>query len=68
MEYRGVKYSIVQKSPDVWKWSVIVGKLQMLRLGEAATEYHAEIEVRRVIDRSLAVQKARPPTGKPSSS
>jgi len=65
MEYRGVKYSIVQgTSPDVWKWSVIVGKPQMLRLGEAATEQRAAVEVRSVIDRSLAVQKARPLTGK----
>ena len=47
MEYRGVKYTITQGSrPDVWKWRVMVGKPEMLRMGEATTQMHAELQVR----------------------
>jgi hypothetical protein len=59
MKYRGVKYSVVQgSSPNVWRWSVMVGKPEMLRLGDAATEDQAEIQVRQVIDRALDVAEA----------
>jgi hypothetical protein len=38
MEYRGVEYTITQGTqPDVWRWRVMVGKPEMLRMGEAAT-------------------------------
>ncbi len=31
MEYRGVKFEVLQGSlPDVWKWSVVIGDPQML--------------------------------------
>jgi hypothetical protein len=60
MEYRGVKYTVVQGSqPDVWRWSVLVGNPEMLRLGDETTEQKAVMEVRRVIDRALAIEKAR---------
>jgi hypothetical protein len=58
MDYRGVKYSIVQGSlPDVWKWSVTVGDPEMLRIGEASSEERAEIQVRSLIDRSFEIQR-----------
>ena len=58
MEYHGVKYTITQgRQPDVWRWRVMVGKPEMLRMGEATTQVKAEIEVWRVIDRALEVQK-----------
>jgi len=58
MEYHGVKYTITQGTqPDVWRWRVMVGKPEMLRMGEATTQVKAEIEVWRVIDRALEVQK-----------
>jgi hypothetical protein len=59
MEYRGVKYSVVQgSSPNVWRWQVVVGKPEMLRIGDAATERQATAEVHDVIDRALAMQEA----------
>jgi hypothetical protein len=59
MKYRGVQYSVVQgSSPNVWRWSVMVGKPEMLRLGDAETEDQAEIQVRQVIDRALDVAEA----------
>lgn len=54
MKHRGVEYSVVQGDlPDIWRWSVMVGQPAMLRLGEATTEQQAEMQVWRVIDRSL---------------
>lgn len=59
MEYRGVEYMITQGTqPDVWRWRVLVGTPALLRMGEAATQMHAELQVRQVIDRSLEVQKS----------
>jgi hypothetical protein len=56
MKYRGVDYSVVRGStPDVWRWSVLVGQPEMLRLGDAATEEQADMQVRKVIDRALDV-------------
>jgi hypothetical protein len=58
MEHRGVKYSIIQGTQSgVWKWSVLVGDPEMLRMGEAETEYQAEVQVRLVIDRALALEE-----------
>jgi hypothetical protein len=58
MEHRGVKYSIVQGvRSGVWTWNVLVGDPPMLRMGEAETEHQAEVHVRGVIDRALAVEK-----------
>jgi hypothetical protein len=65
MEYRGVKYSVVQgTSPNVWRWRVVVGKPEMLRLGDAASELHAKAQVHKVIDRALALQEALRSSGK----
>jgi hypothetical protein len=59
MKYRGVEYSVVQAgSPNVWRWSVLVGKPEMLRLGDAETKRQAEVRVHEVIDRALGVQEA----------
>jgi hypothetical protein len=59
MKYRGADYSVVRGStPDVWRWSVLVGQPEMLRLGDAATEQQAEMRVRKVIDRALDVKEA----------
>jgi hypothetical protein len=59
MKYRSVDYSIVRGStPDVWRWSVLVGQPEMLRLGEAATEQQADVQVRKIIDRALDVKEA----------
>jgi hypothetical protein len=56
MKHRGVEYSVVQGGqPDVWRWSVMVGRPAMLRVGVAKTEQQAEMEVWRVIDRALDV-------------
>ena len=35
----------------------MVGRPEMLRIGEAATEHQAQAEVHEVIDRALKVQK-----------
>jgi hypothetical protein len=59
MKYRGVAYSVVQGStPRVWRWSLIVGQPEMIRLGEEETEAPAEARVREVIDRAFDVQEA----------
>jgi hypothetical protein len=59
MKYRGVEYSVVRgRSEGVWRWSLVVGQPEMLRLGEEETEDQAEARVREVIDRALDVQEA----------
>jgi hypothetical protein len=59
MKYRGVSYTIIRgDAPDVWRWSVMVGRLQMLRIGQAATEQQAEAGVHQVIDRALKVEES----------
>jgi hypothetical protein len=59
MKYRNVTYSVAQgSSPNVWRWSVLVGQPEMFRLGDAETEDRAEIEVRQVIDRAVNVVEA----------
>ena len=59
MKYRGVAYSVVRGgSPGVWRWSVMVGKPEMLRMGDEETEHRAEMRVHMVIDRALDVQEA----------
>jgi hypothetical protein len=61
MEYRGIEYAIVQGSqPEVWKWSVMVGDPEMLRIGDASSEQRAEMQVRSIIDRALAIEKPPP--------
>lgn len=58
MKYRGVEYTITQGTqPNVWRWRVMVGKPEMLRMGEATDLIHAELQVRHIIDRSLKVQE-----------
>lgn len=58
MKYHGVSYSIIQgNTPDVWRWSVMVGQPEMLRIGDAPTEQQAEAQVQQVIDRALTVQQ-----------
>lgn len=56
MEYRGVKYSVIQGNSGVWKWAVTVGKPPMLRIGEASTEQQVKIEVHRIIDRAIELE------------
>ena len=59
MKYRGVEFSVIRgSSPGVWRWSVVVGQPEMLRLGEEETEAQADARVREVIDRALDVQEA----------
>jgi hypothetical protein len=59
MKYRGVEFSVIRgNSPGVWRWSVVVGHPEMLRLGEEDTEAHATARVHEVIDRALDVQEA----------
>jgi hypothetical protein len=65
MQYRGVEYTITQGTqPDVWRWRVMVGKPEMLRMGEGDTQMHAEFQVRQVIDRALDLQKSLRSPGK----
>lgn len=65
MQYRGVEFTITQGTqPDVWRWRAMVGKPEMLRMGEATTQMHAELQIRQVIDRALDLQKSLPPQGK----
>ena len=53
-EYRGVKYSIARVDQrDVWEWRVEMGEPNTIRTGEATTAYHADMKVRKVIDRAL---------------
>jgi hypothetical protein len=57
MEYQGIEYTIVQGSqPYVWKWSVMVGDPEVLRIGEASSEQRAEMQVRSIIDRALLIK------------
>jgi hypothetical protein len=56
--YRGVEFSVVKCTlEDSWRWSVRVGKPSMLRVGEAPNEQQAELKVRSVIDRAIAVEE-----------
>ena len=65
MQYRGVEYTITQGTQsDVWRWRAVVGKPEMLRMGEATTQMHAELQIRQVIDRALDLQKSLRPQGK----
>jgi hypothetical protein len=59
MRYRGIEYSVVQGSgmPEVWRWKVLVGKPEMLRIGEAPTERQAEVRVQAIIDRAIEIQE-----------
>lgn len=43
--------------PNMWKWRVMVGKPEMLRMGEANDQMRAELQVHHVIDRSLKLQE-----------
>jgi hypothetical protein len=59
MKYRGVAYSVVRGGPpNVWRWTVMVGKPEMLRMGDEETEGKANRRVHEVIDRALDVQEA----------
>jgi hypothetical protein len=52
MEYRGVKYAVVKDERlGLWRWSVLVGRPEVLRVGEA--EHRADVQVQFVIDRAL---------------
>ena len=58
MEHRGVKYAVVHDARhDLWQWSVLVGRPEMLRIGDAESEHQAEVHVRAVIDRALALEE-----------
>jgi hypothetical protein len=57
MEHRGVSYSLVEEQPGVWRWRVLIGNPQMLRMGEAASQHQADMLVRSVIDRALALKR-----------
>ena len=68
LEYRGVTYSMDRgEQSEVWRWRVMVGRPEMLRIGEAATEHQANLQVRSVIDRALALQEklGSPPSRSP---
>jgi hypothetical protein len=59
MVYRGHEFEVIQGStPDVWRWSVLIGNPRMLRIGEATTEEKAVASVKQVIDRALTIQAA----------
>jgi hypothetical protein len=58
MEYRGVKYAVVKDERlGLWRWSVLVGRPEMLRIGDAKSEHKAEVQVQFVIDRALALEE-----------
>ena len=58
MKYQGGQIHLTQGTqPNVWRWRVMVGKPEMLRMGEATDLIHAELQVRHIIDRSLKVQE-----------
>jgi hypothetical protein len=59
MEHRGVSYSLIEGPPGVWRWRVLIGNPEMLRIGEAESEHQAEGQVRSVIDLALARKKVR---------
>jgi hypothetical protein len=56
VEYRGVKYTITQGTQPngLWRWRTVVGKPEMLRMGEESSRMQAELSVKRVIDWSLS--------------
>jgi hypothetical protein len=58
MEYRGIKYSVVEGSEsNVWRWRVLIGSPEMLRIGDASSEAAAEKQVHEVIDRAPTVEE-----------
>jgi hypothetical protein len=58
MEHRGVVYAVVQDvRHGLWRWSVLVGRPEMLRIGDAESEHQADLQVRAVIDRALALDE-----------
>jgi hypothetical protein len=58
MEHRGVKYAVVKDERlGLWRWSVLVGRPEMLRIGDAESEHKAEVQVQSVIDRALALEE-----------
>ena len=38
-------------------WGVLVGRPEMLRIGDAESEHQAEVHVRAVIDRAFALEE-----------
>jgi hypothetical protein len=58
MEYRGVKYAVLKDERlGRWRWSVLVGRPEMLRIGDADSEHKADVQVRSVIDRALELEE-----------
>jgi hypothetical protein len=58
MEHRGVQYTIVHDARlGLWRWSVLVGRPEMLRMGDAESEHQAEVHVRAIIDRAFALEE-----------
>lgn len=56
--YRGIELSTTRcAAGGRWRWSVLVGRPAMLRMGEAASEYQAELNARSVIDRAIAIEE-----------
>jgi hypothetical protein len=41
----------------LWRWSVLIGRPEMLRIGDADSEHKADVQVRAVIDRALALEE-----------
>jgi hypothetical protein len=58
MEYRGVRFVVVKDERlGRWRWSVLLGRPEMLRIGDAESEHKADVQVRAVIDGALALQE-----------
>jgi hypothetical protein len=58
VEHRGVKYAVVQDARlGLWRWSVLVGRPEMLRIGDAESEHQADVQVRAVIDRAFGLEE-----------
>jgi hypothetical protein len=56
--YRGIEFSTTRcASGGRWRWSVLVGRPATLRIGEAASEYQAELNAQIVIDRAIAIEE-----------
>jgi hypothetical protein len=54
MEHRDVAYAVVHDARlGLWRWSVLVGRPEMLRIGDAESEHQADVQVRAVIDRAF---------------
>ena len=54
----GVQYAIVHDERlGLWRWSVMVGRPEMLRMGDAESEHQAEVHIRAVIDRAFALEE-----------